>query len=48
MTWNNPQQVKNDLQWAEPTNNEQNKMQNNQQQADFEIILQYEAIGSLL
>ena len=57
-TWSNLYQARNDLKqpttskkqpkWAEPTNNEQNKMQNNQQQVDFEIILQYEAIGSLL
>ena len=49
MTWNDPQRVRRNLQRPKPTYNEQKKKkQNNQQQPDFEIILQYGAIGSLL
>ena len=47
-TWNVSQPVRHNLQWPEPTYNKQKKMRNDQQQADFEIILQYGAIGSLL
>ena len=47
-TWSNPQQVRHNLQQSELINNEQKNMQNHHQQADFEIILQYEAINSLL
>ena len=48
MIWNNTQQIRHNLQRAEPAYNEQNKTRNSEQQADFEIILQYGAIGSLL
>ena len=58
MTWNNLQQARNDLKWltmskTQPTmiwtyQQRAKKMQNHQQQGDFEIILQYGAIGSLL
>ena len=47
-TWNNPQLVRHNLQRPEPTYNKQKKALNDQQHADFEIILQYRAIGSLL
>ena len=39
MAWNDIQQARNNLQQSELTNNEQNRTQNHQQQADFEIIL---------
>ena len=48
MIWNDPQRVGHNLQKPEPTYKEQKKMRNDQQQADFEIILQYGAIGSFL
>ena len=35
-------------QLPEPTNNKQKKTRSDQKQADFEIILQYDSIGSLL
>ena len=41
ITWNDPQRVRLNLHWSELTKKEQNKMQNHQQEADFEIILQY-------
>ena len=47
-TRNDPQRVRHYLQRAESTYNEQKRMQNDQQQADSEIILQYGAIGSFL
>ena len=47
-TWNEPQRVRHNLQQSEITNNEQKKMRNHHQQADFETILQYGTIGSLL
>ena len=54
-TWNELQQTRNDLErlttsskQPEPTNNKQKKTRNDQQQQDFEIVLQYGAIGSLL
>ena len=47
-TWNDPQRVRHNLQRPEPTYNKQKKTRNDQQQADFEIILQYGTIGSLL
>ena len=58
MTWNDLQQARNDLKWpktSKTTYNDLNipttskeKMQNDQQQADFQIILQYGANSSLL
>ena len=46
-TWSDPQ-VRQNLQQPEPTYNKQKKTRNDQQQADFEIILQYGLVGSLL
>ena len=46
--WNDPPQVRHNLKWPEPTYNKQKKTQNDQQHTDFEIILQYMAIGFLL
>ena len=47
-TWSNPQQIRHSLQQPELFHNEQKNMQNHHQQADFGIILHYEAISSLL
>ena len=47
-TWNDLQQLRNNQQWPENICNEQKKTRNDQQQADFQIILQYGANGSLL
>ena len=48
MTWNDPQGAKDNLKRHKLTYNEVKKKRNDQQQADFEIILQHTAIGSLL
>ena len=48
MTWNDPQGAKDNLKRHKLTYNEVKKKRNDQQQADFEIILQHAAIGSLL
>ena len=40
--------MRHNLQQSEIANNEQKKTRKNQQQADFAIILQYEAISSIL
>ena len=47
-TWNDPQRVRQNLERPKSTYNGQENTQNDQQQIDFEIILQYGAIGSLL
>ena len=56
MTWNDLQQARNDLNWpttskTQPTmtipTTSKEKMWNDQQQADIQIILQYEAKNSL-
>ena len=41
--WNYPQRVRYNIEWPEHTYNELRKMRNNQQQADFQIIVQYGA-----
>ena len=47
-TWNDLQQLRNNQQRPDNICNEQKKTRNDQQQADFQIILQYGAIASLL